>query len=112
MKKEYILSDEEKQQKKQKIEENRIRKRQFNSSGSRASPENGSPTRVDSAQVDSPRNGSVSPGSSGLRPQARVLPSSRTRSEDLDDANLGTQGGNLRHFLPLRFYVKSNLANM
>ena len=87
MKKEYILSDEEKQQKKQKIEENRIRKRQFNSSGSRASPENGSPTRIDSAQVESPRNGSVSPG---LRPQARVLPSSRTRSEDLDDTNIGT----------------------
>ena len=72
MKKEYILSEEEKQQKKQKIEENRIRKRTIYSS--KASPD-------DPSSPASPQSGSMSPNLRG-RPQARVLPSTRSKSED------------------------------
>ena len=53
MKKEYILSEDEKRQKKQKIEENRVRKRQYSTKGN-------SPL-ADESLPDSPQSGSMSP---------------------------------------------------
>ena len=53
MKKEYILSEDEKRQKKQKIEENRVRKRQYSAKGN-------SPL-ADESLPDSPQSGSMSP---------------------------------------------------
>ena len=53
MKKEYILSEDEKRQKKQKIEENRVRKRQYSTKGN-------SPV-ADESLPDSPQSGSMSP---------------------------------------------------
>ena len=73
MKKEYILSEDEKKQKKQKIEENRIRKRQCTTKSSNSPEDHSSPV--------SPQSGSMSPNMS--RPQARVLP--RSKSEDPED---------------------------
>ncbi|XP_059082992.1 nuclear hormone receptor HR96-like [Tigriopus californicus] len=89
MKKEWILSDEEKQQKRQKIEQNRAKKRQDVpdlSPGAflaAASPS----TLPHNRDVVSPASTSISfplgTDSIGLeRPQARVLPSSRPPSED------------------------------
>ena len=56
MKKEYILSEDEKRQKKQKIEENRVRKRQYSTKGG-----NNSPLGADESLPDSPQSGSMSP---------------------------------------------------
>ena len=55
MKKEYILSEDEKRQKKQKIEENRVRKRQYSTKG------NSPPPLADESLPDSPQSGSMSP---------------------------------------------------
>ena len=55
MKKEYILSEDEKRQKKQKIEENRVRKRQYSTKGGNNSP------LADESLPDSPQSGSMSP---------------------------------------------------
>lgn len=60
MKKEWILSDEEKQQKKLKIEENRAKKR-HHSGGANSFDGRSTPTE---------------------RPQARVLPNARTPEEE------------------------------
>ena len=81
MKKEWILSDEEKQQKRQKINENRAKKRSSSAQ---------QPKDVANSQEDDPLTPrtpeyvaatmllDLQPSTSGIeRPQARVLPSSR-----------------------------------
>nr|AID52831.1 hormone receptor 96 [Tigriopus japonicus] len=89
MKKEWILSDEEKQQKRQKIEQNRAKKRQDvpDLSPRTSLAAVASPLTLPHRDVVSPASTSISfplgTDSIGLeRPQARVLPSSRPPSED------------------------------
>ena len=71
MKKEFILSDQEKQQKRAKIEENRVKKQQQKLYSNPATPT--SPSSTDSA-------------SALERPQARVLPSARPSSSAESEA--------------------------
>ena len=80
MKKEYILSEEEKKQKKQKIEENRVRKHQKQQLNRKAGAASCIVNNSSDSGSGSPtHNGSQSPRSDVVlsRPHARVLPSSR-----------------------------------
>ena len=89
MKKEWILSDDEKKQKRAKIEENRARKR---SDHLPPPPHSPSPS-----ELGPPPSPTESTSSVSERPQARVLPSSRSSQEPPTDGG-GPSRNKVRKF--------------